>query len=145
MPQIADCGLDCSRPMARFTKLVGAALVALTFASQASARQWWVMEGAAPTDTLHAAPTGRLPARCVVGDNSNASPAVLYEGMKGLGDATAHIEEEKGGEAHVYYIDQKHFRHVYTRFFRTGEACEAAVQATRNKAVEQARELEKYR
>ncbi len=131
--------------MMGFTKLVGAALVAFMLASPVSARQWWLMEGAAPIDPLHAEPTGPLPKRCVVGDRSNASPAVLYERMKGLGDAAARIEEERDGEVHVYYIDPKHFRHVYVRFFRTREACEATLQAARNKAAEEARKLEEYR
>ena len=124
--------------MIYFTKLVGAALVALMLVSPANARQWWVMERAAPTDPL---PTG-----CIVGDGLNTSPAFLYERMKDLGDSTAaRIEEERDGDVYVYYIDPKHFRHVYARFFRTREACQAAVQAARNKAEEEARKLDKYR
>ncbi len=127
--------------MRYITKLVGAAVVPVLLASPASARQWWVMEGAAPTDTVHAAPTSPLPARCAAGIGLNASPAFLYERMKGLGDSTARIGEERDGEVHVYYIDPKHFRPVYARFFRSREACEAAAQAARKKAAEEAGEL----
>ena len=35
-----------------FTKLVGATLVALMLANPVSARQWWLMEGAAPTEVM---------------------------------------------------------------------------------------------
>ena len=131
--------------MAYFAKLVGAAVLALTPGTPASARQWWVMEGAEPIDPVHTAPTGRLPKKCVVGNGLNTSPAFLYERMKGLGDTTTRIEEERGGEVHVYYMDPKRFRGVYVRFFRTREACEAVVQAARNKAAEEARKLEEYR
>ena len=121
-----------------FARLVGAALVALMFVSPASARQWWVMEPVVPNDLL--ATTDQLPTGCVVG---KTSPASLYERMKGLGDRTARIEEERNGAVYVYYME--HFRHVYARFFRTREACQAAVQAARNKAAEEARKLDKYR
>ena len=131
--------------MAFFTRLVGAALLAPLLASPASARQWWVMEGAEPIDPVYAAPAGPLPKRYVIGNGLNTSPAFLYERMKGLGDTTAHIEEERGGEIHVYYMDPKRFRGVYVRFFRTREACEAVVQAAGNKAAEEARKLEEYR
>jgi hypothetical protein len=131
--------------MACFTKLVEAALLALMLTSPASARQWWVMEGAEPIDPVHASPPGPLPKRCVVGNGLNTGPAFLYERMKELGDTTAHIKEERGGEVHVYYMDPKHFRRIYVRFFRTREACEAVVQAARNKAAEEARKLEEYR
>ena len=80
--------------MACFTKLVEAALLALMLTSPASARQWWVMEGAEPIDPVHASPPGPLPKRCVVGNGLNTGPAFLYERMKELGDTTAHIEEE---------------------------------------------------
>jgi hypothetical protein len=123
--------------MTYFTKLVGAALVALTLASPTSARKWWMLERVAPTDPL--------PTACAVGEALFASPAFLYERMKGLGDDTARIEEERDGEVYVYYIEQKNFRHVYARFFRTREACEAAVHAARNKAAEEAKKLDKYR
>ena len=111
--------------MAYFTRLVGAALRAPLLASPASARQWWVMEGAEPIDPVYAAPAGPLPKRYVIDNGLNTSPAFLYERMKGLGDTTAHIEEERGGEIHVYYMDPKRFRGVYVRFFRTREACQA--------------------
>jgi hypothetical protein len=123
------------------TKLFGAALAALMLASPASARQWWVMEPDAPIDL--AAPTDGVPTGCFVGYGRSASPASLYERMKGQGDHAARIEEERDGEVYVYYME--HYRHVYTRFFRTKEACEAAVQAARDKAAEEARKLDKYR
>ena len=63
--------------------------------------------------------------------------------MKGLRDPTARIVEERDGEVHVYYME--HYSHVYARFFRTREACQAAVQAARDKAAEEARKLDKYR
>jgi hypothetical protein len=128
--------------MTCFTKPVGAALVAL--ASPASARPWWVMESAAPTEaTERATPTHPLPKGCLVGDGLYTSPASLYERMKGKGDPTARIEEERDGEVYVHYMER--YTHVYFRFFRTREACQAAVQAARNKAAEEARRLEKYR
>ena len=96
-----------------FTKLVGAALAAFMLATPASARQWWVMEGAAPVETLHSAQTGPLPTRCVVGNGLNTSPAFLYERMKDLGDTAAHIGEKRYSEAQVYYLDQKHLRQSY--------------------------------
>jgi len=127
--------------MIHIKTLVGTALAALMLASPASARRWWMMEPAAPTDL--SAPTDHLPTGCVVGYGRDASPASLYERMKGLGDATARIEEERDGEVYVYYMER--FKHFYVRFFRTREACEAAVQAARNKAAEEARKLDKYR
>ena len=97
-------------PSRCFTKLVGAgaALATLMLATPASARQWWVMEGAAPVETLHAAQTGPLPTRCVVGNGLNTSPAFLYERMKDLGDTAAHIGEKRHSETQVYYLDQQH-------------------------------------
>ena len=74
--QIAGCSFWLERLQQRmtdfghsryFTKLVGAALATFMLATPASARQW-VMEGAAPVKTLHAAQTGPLPTRCVVGN-----------------------------------------------------------------------------
>jgi hypothetical protein len=73
----------------------------------------------------------------------NTSPAFLYEQMKDLGDTAAHIEEKRHSEAQVYYLDQRHLRHVYAHFFRTREACKAAAQTARNKADEEARKLDK--
>jgi hypothetical protein len=127
--------------MTHIAALVGTALVALMFVSPASARQWWVVEPTTPIDLV--APTHQVPTGCAVGRGLNASPATLYERMKDLGDHTARIEEEKEGEIYVYYV--AHFRHVYVRFFRTREACEAAVEAARDKAAEETRRLEKYR
>ncbi len=127
--------------MTQVTPLVRAVLAALVLASPTSARQWWVMEPMASIDVF--APTDQLPTGCAVGRGLNASPATLYERMKSQGDRTARIEEEKGGEVYVYYMER--FRHAHTRFFRTREACEAAVQAAQDKAAEEARKLEKYR
>jgi len=127
--------------MTQIATLVGTALAALMLASPASARQWWVMEPATPTDLV--VPTEHLPRGCVVGYGRDASPASLYERMKGVGDRTARIEEERDGEVYVYYME--HFKHVYVQFFRTREACEAAVQAVRERAAEEARKLDKYR
>jgi hypothetical protein len=130
--------------MTCFAKLVGAALVALVLASPASARPWWVMERAAPTEVMErATPTHPLPKGCLVGHGLYTSPAFLFERMKSQGDPTVRIEEEKDGEVYVYYTE--HYSHVYFRFFRTKEACEAAVQAARNKAAEEAKKLDKYR
>ena len=127
--------------MTHIVTLAGTALAALMLANPASARQWWVME---PTASINLpAPTDQLPTRCAVGRGLYASPAILYERMKGQGDHTARIEEEKEDEVYVYYM--AHFRHTYALFFRSREACEAAVQAARDKAAEEARRLDKYR
>ena len=57
MRQIAGCSFWLERLQQRmtdfdqsryFTKLVGAALAAFMLTTPVSARQWWVMEGAAP-------------------------------------------------------------------------------------------------
>jgi hypothetical protein len=42
-------------------------------------------------------------------------------------------------------MDPKHHRRVDIRFFRTRDACEATVQAARNKAAEEARKIDEYR
>lgn len=127
--------------MTHIITLVGMALAALLLASPASATQWWVMEAAATTDV--ATPTDRLPTGCNLGSGPDASPASLYERLKGLGERTARIEEEKDGEVYVHHFE--HSKHVYARFFRTREACEAAMQAARDRAAEKARKLDKYR
>jgi hypothetical protein len=128
--------------MTHIGALVGAALAALMSGGSASARQWWVMEPTTPIELP--APADQLPKGCAVGHGLYASPAALYERMKGQGDHTARIEEEREGEVYVYYMTQ-HFKHAFALFFRTQEACEAAVQSARDRAADEARKLDKYR